>query len=333
MKIGSIDLGEKPVILAPLEDVTDSAFRLLCRQFGADMVVTEFVSSEGLIRDAAKSHNKLSFCEAERPIAIQIFGHDPESMRKAAIMATAANPDIIDINFGCPVRKVTMKGGGSDLMRDVPRMISITKAIVSATHLPVTVKTRLGWDERLKNIVEIAEKLQDCGIAAITIHGRTRSQMYKGQADWTLIGEVKNNPQMKIPIIGNGDIESAEMALKMFQLYGVDGIMIGRAAIGNPWLFRQVRSFIDKGILPEMPSLEERISICRKHLFSAIEKKGERQAILELRKHYSGYFKAISHFKAMRLQMLTCNTFSELDILFTRLLEDISKVGSIDKHE
>lgn len=324
MKIGNLDLGKNPIILAPLEDVTDSAFRLLCRQFGANMVVTEFISSEGLIRDAQKSQRKMTFDEAERPIAIQIFGHDPESMRQAAILASEEKPDVIDINFGCPVRKVTMKGGGSDLMRDVPRMISITKAVVSACNIPVTVKTRLGWDEKSKNIVEIAEKLQDCGIAAITIHGRTRSQMYKGKADWTLIGEVKHNPTMKIPVIGNGDIDSPETALQKFKDYGVDGIMIGRAAIGNPWIFKHVRAFLDEGISYDPPTFAERIHVCRNHLINAIQNKGERQAILELRKHYSGYFKAIPHFKAIRMQMLTYNRIHELNRMFEALLDDHS---------
>jgi tRNA-dihydrouridine synthase B len=320
MKIGKIDLGNRPLILAPLEDVTDSSFRLVCRQHGADMVVTEFISSEGLIRDAKKSHNKLIFNETERPIAIQIFGHDAEAMRQAAILAEQARPEVIDINFGCPVRKVINKGGGADLLRDVPRMLNITKAVISATRLPVTVKTRLGWDEESKNIVEIAEQLQDCGIAAITIHGRTRAQMYKGVADWTLIGAVKNNPAMHIPVIGNGDIDSPEKAKLMFDQYGVDGIMIGRAAVGNPWLFRQIRSFLDSGVRIDGPSLAERIEVCKTHLMHAIAQKGERRAILEMRKHYSGYFKALPHFKEHRLQLLTCNSFNEIENVFIKLL-------------
>jgi nifR3 family TIM-barrel protein len=320
MKIGKIDLGNRPLILAPLEDVTDSSFRLVCRQHGADMVVTEFISSEGLIRDAKKSHNKLIFNETERPIAIQIFGHNAEAMRQAAILAEQARPEVIDINFGCPVRKVINKGGGADLLRDVPRMLNITKAVISATRLPVTVKTRLGWDEESKNIVEIAEQLQDCGIAAITIHGRTRAQMYKGVADWTLIGAVKNNPAMHIPVIGNGDIDSPEKAKLMFDQYGVDGIMIGRAAVGNPWLFRQIRSFLDSGVRIDGPSLAERIEVCKTHLMHAIAQKGERRAILEMRKHYSGYFKALPHFKEHRLQLLTCNSFNEIENVFIKLL-------------
>jgi len=328
MKIGDVDLGNKPIILAPMEDITDAAFRLLCRQFGASMVVTEFISSEGLVRDALKSRRKMVFDEAERPIAIQIFGHDPESMQRAAMIASEANPDVIDINFGCPVSKVTMKGGGSDLMRDVPRMINITKAVVSACKIPVTVKTRLGWDEKTKNIVTIAEKLQDCGIAAITIHGRTRSQMYKGKADWRLIGEVKRNPKMNIPVIGNGDVDSHETALEKFREYGVDGIMIGRAAIGNPWVFKQVRAFLDEGFLSDQPTFAERIHVCRNHLLNAIRNKGERQAILELRKHYSGYFKAIPHFKTIRMQMITCAGIHDLNNLFNSLLDDFSEFST-----
>ncbi|HHN47447.1 MAG TPA: tRNA dihydrouridine synthase DusB [Bacteroidales bacterium] len=320
MKIAHVDLGEKPLLLAPLEDVTDSAFRLLCRKFGADMVVTEFISSEGLIREAEKSHHKLLFNEAERPIAIQIFGHDPESMRQATIMAESANPDFIDINFGCPVRKVTMKGGGADLLRDVPRMVAITKSVAGATRLPVTVKTRLGWDEGSKNIVDIAERLQDCGIVAITIHGRTRAQLYKGLADWTLIGEVKNNPAMHIPVIGNGDVDSPEKAKKMFDTYGVDAVMIGRAAIGNPWLFGHIKNYLNTGINVPLPGLEERVRVCREHLYNAVKLKGERRAILEMRKHYSGYFRAIPYFKKVRLKILTCNNLEELDSIFERIL-------------
>lgn len=322
MKIGTIDLGEKPLFLAPLEDITDSAFRLLCRNFGADMVVTEFISSEGLIRDAQKSHAKLSFNEQERPIAIQIFGHNPDSMREAALLAAEAKPDAIDINFGCPVRKVINKGGGADLLRDVPRMISITKAVVSVTQLPVTVKTRLGWDEGSKNIVDVALRLQDCGISAITIHGRTRAQLYKGQADWTLIGAVKNNTAMQIPVIGNGDVNSPAKAREMFERYHVDGIMIGRAAIGNPWIFAQTRTFLNQGTLLQFPGLEERIRVCRTHLKNAIALKGERQAILEMRKHYTQYFRALPHFKNYRMQLLTLLHFEKISALFDSILTE-----------
>lgn len=322
MKIGNVDLGDKPLLLAPLEDVTDSPFRLICRQFGADMVVTEFISSEGLIRDAVKSQSKLVFNEVERPIAIQIFGHDAAAMREATLLADQANPDLIDINFGCPVRKVISKGGGADLLRDMPRMIKITEAVVQSTKLPVTVKTRLGWDEGSKNIVEIALRLQDCGIAAITIHGRTRAQMYKGTADWTLIGEVKNHQAIHMPVIGNGDVNSPEKAKQMFDTYQVDGIMIGRAAIGNPWLFQQTKSYLQQGVISENPDIGERVRVCRKHLQNAIEIKGERRAILEMRKHYSGYFKALPHFKKHRLQLLTCTSMEEIERIFGQLLSN-----------
>ncbi len=320
MKIGETDLGIKPLLLAPLEDITDSSFRLLCRKFGADMVFTEFVSSEGLVRDASKSYNKLNFNEGERPIAIQIFGHDPCAMKKAAKLAAQKNPDVIDINFGCPVRKVTTKGGGADLLRDIPRMISITKSVVSAVNLPVTVKTRLGWDEGSKNIVEIAERLQDCGIAAITIHGRTRAQLYKGVSDWTLIGKVKDNPSMKIPVIGNGDVDCPQKAKQMFDEYGIDGIMIGRAAIGNPWIFKQVRNYLNLGILTGIPGMQERVSVCKSHLISSVALKGERQSVLEMRKHYSGYFRSLPHFKDLRMKLLTLQSVDDILLLLDKLL-------------
>ena len=322
MKIANLDLGNTPLLLAPLEDVTDSPFRLICRNLGADMVVTEFISSEGLVRNAEKSHKKLIFKEAERPVSIQIFGHDPENMKQAAILAEEADPDFIDINFGCPVRKVTMKGGGADLLRDVPRMIAITQSVLNAVKLPVTVKTRLGWDEHSKNIEDISLRLQDCGIAAITIHGRTRAQMYKGQADWTLIGKVKNNPKIHIPVIGNGDVDSPETAKLMFDRYNVDGVMIGRAAIGNPWLFGQIRNYLSTGLLMDGPGLQEKVSVCKMHLQQAIEYKGERRAIIEMRKHYGGYFRGLPHFKKYRLQLLTCLSFDEINNLFDELLTD-----------
>ncbi|MGB4205509.1 MAG: tRNA dihydrouridine synthase DusB [Bacteroidales bacterium] len=322
MKIGSIDLGLQPLLLAPLEDITDSPFRQLCKGYGADMVFTEFISSEGLTRKAAKSFNKLDFDETERPVAIQIFGHDPEAMRQAAILAAKAEPDSIDINFGCPVKKVISKGGGADLLRDIPRMISITKAVTNAVNLPVTVKTRLGWDEQSKNIVEIAEKLQDCGIAAIIIHGRTRAQLYKGIADWTLIGKVKNNPAMKIPVIGNGDIDSPQKAKQMFDDFGVDGIMIGRAAIGNPWIFKQIKTFLTSGEIPDVPDINERISVCRTHLIISVALKGERRAILEMRRHYSGYFRTLPRFKAHRIKLLTLNSLDEILSLFDQISQE-----------
>ena len=313
MKIGNTDLGDFPVILAPLEDITDSAFRNICRQFGADMVYTEFISSEALIRDAHKSNEKLVFDPAERPLGVQIFGNNPEAMRKATLLAEEVNPELIDINFGCPVRKVAMKGAGAGLLNDIPLMVKITEEVVKSTRLPVTVKTRLGWDEKSKNIVDIAERLQDVGIQAITIHGRTRAQMYSGVADWTLIGEVKNNPRMHIPVIGNGDITGIESARLVKDTYGIDAIMIGRASIGNPWIFRDIKDYIKKGIIHEPPTLAERIDICLQHLHLSVAKKPERHALLEFRKHYTGYFRGMPNFKPIRMQLLTLLDLKEIE--------------------
>ena len=325
MKIGQLDLGEFPLLLAPLEDITDSAFRVICREFGAAMVYTEFISSEGLVRDARKSNEKLLFEEYERPIGIQIFGSEPEAMRLAAIRATEAMPEVIDINFGCPVRKVAMKGAGAALLSDVPRMIKITEAVVKATNLPVTVKTRLGWDEKTKNIVDIAERLQDTGIAAITIHGRTRAQLYSGIADWTLIGEVKNNPRMHITVIGNGDIDSPQKAMAVFEKFGVDAVMIGRAAIGNPWIFKEIADAMQNRE-DFVPSLCERVEICLRHLHLAIEKKGEYKAIVEMRRHYAGYFRGIPDFKKYRLQLVTLKTRQEIVDLLSGLPSGFGRI-------
>lgn len=329
MKIGTLDLGEFPVLLAPLEDITDSAFRTICRRFGAAMVYTEFISSEGLVRAARKSNDKLLFTEEERPLGIQIFGSDPEAMRQAAIKASEANPELIDINFGCPVRKVAMKGAGAALLNDVPRMVKITSEVVRAVSLPVTVKTRLGWDENNKNIVEIAERLQDVGIAAITIHGRTRAQLYSGTADWALIGEVKNNRRMRIPVIGNGDITGAEKAFTMRNVYGVDAVMIGRAAIGNPWIFKEIESFRGTGATPVPPDLHERISVCRDHLIQAIKNKGEHKAVVEMRRHYPGYFRGIHDFKKFRIQLMTLKTEQEI----LEMLSEIEQESQINISE
>ncbi|MFZ4706379.1 MAG: tRNA dihydrouridine synthase DusB [Bacteroidales bacterium] len=323
MKIDKLDLGVFPLLLAPLEDITDSSFRQICRQYGADMVYTEFVSSEGLIRDARKSQHKIHFEESERPIGIQIFGNEISSMQRAAEMATEANPELIDINFGCPVKKVAMKGSGAGMLKDIPKMIRLTEAVVRATKLPVTVKTRLGWDENHKNIVEIAERLQDVGIKAITIHGRTRAQMYSGVADWTLIGEVKNNPRMHIPVIGNGDIDSPEKAVRMFDQYGVDALMIGRAAIGNPWIFKSIRIYYETGQLIPSPSVHERIGLCRIHLQKAIEVKGELRGILEMRRHYASYFKSLPDFKKHRLRLLTLTSLPLIDTFLKELQQNI----------
>ncbi len=305
MKIADIQLREKPLFLAPMEDVTDASFRYVCKKFGADMMYTEFVSSDGLIRDARKSLEKLVIYEYERPIGIQIYGHIPEAMTEAAKMAEAAKPDLIDINFGCPVNKIAKRGAGSGMMREPDKMVAITESIVKNVSLPVTVKTRLGWDEDSKIIVELAERLQDTGISALTVHGRTRAQMYKGEADWTLIGKIKENPRMRIPIIGNGDIASPEQAKEAFDKFGVDGIMIGRATFGHPWIFREIRHYLDTGEkLPPM-DVPERVRLAKEHLAKSIEIKGERVGILEMRRHLSCYFKGLPDFKETRLKLVT----------------------------
>ncbi|MDE6140344.1 MAG: tRNA dihydrouridine synthase DusB [Alistipes sp.] len=313
MKIGEIDLGDKPLFLAPMEDVTDPSFRYMCKKFGADVVYTEFISSDGLIRDAWKSRAKLSICDMERPVGIQIYGHMIEPMVEAARIAAAADPDIVDINFGCPVKKIAARGAGSGMMRDVDLMVEMTRRIVEAVDKPVTVKTRLGWSDECKNIEEIALRLQDVGIAALTIHGRTRSQMYRGQADWTLIGKVKNNPAIRIPIIGNGDVDSAERAKEMFDRYGVDGVMIGRATYGRPWIFRECRHYIETGELLPQPDVAERVAIAKEHLSKSIEIKGDRVGILEMRRHLSNYFKGLPDFKQTRLRLVTSFDVEEIN--------------------
>lgn len=313
MKIGDkIDLGEKPLFLAPMEDITDPSFRFLCKQFGADMLYTEFISSDGLIRDGQKSIAKLDVFDYERPIGIQIYGHIPEAMVEAAKIAEQAKPDLIDINFGCPVKKIAGRGAGSGMMRNVPLMVEITDAIVKAVNLPVTVKTRLGWDNDSKNIEEIAEKLQDVGIKALTIHGRTRAQMYRGTADWSLIGKVKENPRMRIPIIGNGDIKTAEDVVNAFEKYGVDGVMIGRASVGRPWLFRDIKHYMKTGEKHPSPSLEERVELAKLHLSKSIDRKGYPRGMYEMRKHFSTYFKGIPHFKKTRMTLVTSTDMDEL---------------------
>lgn len=313
MTIGDIEIDDFPLALAPLEDATDFAFRTICKKFGADLMYTEFIASDALIRDIEKTKEKLLISDEQRPVGIQIFGNNKDSMRKAAIIAEDAKPDLIDINFGCPVRKIASKGGGAGVLNDLDKMVEMTSAVVKATKLPVTVKTRLGWDNQHKNIVEIAEKLQDAGIKAITIHGRTKAQMYKGEADWTLIGEVKNNPRIHIPVIGNGDINSPQKALEMQKKYNVDAIMIGRAALGNPWIFRQIKHFYKTSELLLPPSLSERVEVCRMHLQETIKLKGERTGILVMRKHYSNYFKGIPDFKSYRLNLLTLNSYKEVN--------------------
>lgn len=312
MKIGDIDLGERALFLAPMEDVTDPSFRWVCKNFGADMVYTEFISSDGLIRDGVKSVKKLDIFDYERPVGIQIYGHLIEPMVESARIAEAAKPDIIDINFGCPMKKIAVRGAGCGMMRDVPLMVEMTRQIVDAVNLPVTVKTRLGWDDESKNIEEVALRLQDVGIKALTIHGRTRAQMYRGEADWTLIGKVKNNPAIKIPIIGNGDINSAERAKLMFDRYGVDGVMVGRATYGRPWIFREIKHYLTTGELLSQPSVNERVKIAKEHLCKSVEVKGEKVGILEMRRHLSNYFKGLPDFKQTRLKMVTLTNFDEL---------------------
>ncbi len=334
MRIGNIDLGERPVTLAPMEDVTDASFRILCREAGAAMVTTEFVSSDGLVRDVGKTIAKMHTLEEEAPVAVQIYGSIPEAMVDAARMAARAaelagghGADVIDINFGCPVSKIAGRGAGSGMMREPDKMVSITKAIVDAVpDKPVTVKTRLGWDEGSKIIVELAERLQDAGIAALTIHGRTRCQMYKGEADWTLIGEVKNNPRMHIPIIGNGDINSAQKAREAFDRYGVDGIMVGRASFGHPWIFTEIRHLLDTGEeLPPM-NVRDRVALAKRHFQLSLDLKGPVTGVYEMRRHLSCYFKGLRDFKETRIKLVTskdpAEIFATLDYVAARWGEE-----------
>ncbi len=304
-KIGNIILPEFPLLLAPMEDVSDPPFRAVCKDNGADLMYSEFISSEGLIRDAMKSKQKLDFSEEERPFGIQIFGGDEDAMAMSARICETVNPDLVDINFGCPVKKVVNKGAGAGVLKDIDLMIRLTEAVVKGTSLPVTVKTRLGWDDNTKNIEEVAERLQDVGVKALSIHGRTRCQLYKGEADWTLIGKVKNNPRIQIPIFGNGDIDSPQKALEYKNRYGIDGIMIGRAAIGYPWIFREIKAYLkDQTIIPS-PTLEERIFVCKKHLHKSIEWKGPIVGINEMRRHYTNYLKGLPGIKEFRLKLVT----------------------------
>jgi tRNA-dihydrouridine synthase B len=314
-KIGNIDLGEFPLLLAPMEDVSDPPFRAVCKEGGADLMYTEFISSEGLIRDAAKSRQKLDIFEYERPIGIQLFGGDIGNMVESAKIATEVNPDLIDINYGCPVKAVACRGAGAALLQDVPKMVQMTSDIVKATHLPVTVKTRLGWDDNTKNIVEVAERLQDIGIKALTVHGRTRVQMYKGSADWTLIGKIKENSRMHIPVFGNGDIDSPEKAVEYKNRYGVDGVMIGRAAIGAPWFFNEVKHFIKTGEHLPAPTIADRIDVTRKHLDFSIRWKGNKLGIFEMRRHYTNYFKGIPDFKPFRMKLVEAPNYEEVNAI------------------
>ncbi|HTO15870.1 MAG TPA: tRNA dihydrouridine synthase DusB [Edaphocola sp.] len=312
VKIGNIELGEFPLLLAPMEDVSDPPFRAVCKEQGVDFMYTEFISSEGLIRDAIKSKQKLDIFDYERPIGIQIFGGDEEAMALSARICAVTNPDLIDINFGCPVKKVVCKGAGAGILKDIPKMIKLTKAVVDSTDLPVTVKTRLGWDEDSKNIEEVAERLQDVGIKALSIHGRTRVQMYKGLADWTLIEKVKNNQRIQIPIFGNGDIDSPQKALEYKNRYGVDGIMIGRAAIGHPWFFKEVKHYFATGEILSPPTIIDRINVCKKHVIKSVEWKGEKLGILEMRRHYANYFKGLKNAKEYRTKLVNAENLEDV---------------------
>ncbi len=322
MKIGTIDLGERPLFLAPMEDVTNAPFRLLCKEFGADMVTTEFVSSDALIRFVGKTQAKLSIAEAERPVAIQIYGRDVDSMVEAARICEAARPDVIDLNFGCPVKKVAGKGAGSGMLRNVPLLLAITRAVVQAVKLPVTVKTRLGWDQDSRIIVELAEQLQDCGIAALAIHGRTRSQMYTGEADWSLIGRVKENPRMTIPIIGNGDITTPEKAREAFDRYGVDGVMVGRASIGAPWIFGEMKQYLREGAVTPL-TVSAKMEVLRRQLRESVARLDERRGILHIRRHLAAtpLFKGIPHFRETRIAMLRAETLADLYPILDRVEE------------
>lgn len=325
MKIGTIDLGERPVMLAPMEDVTDHSFRLICKEQGADMVYTEFVSADALIRNIAATTRKLHISPEERPTAIQIYGREPDTMAEAARIVAEARPDLIDINFGCPVKKVAGKGAGAGLLRDIPKMLEITKAVVNAVDLPVTVKTRLGWDHENKIIVTLAEQLQDCGIQALTVHGRTRSQMYTGQADWDMIARVKENPRLNIPVIGNGDITTPAQVAEAFRKYGVDGVMVGRASIGAPWIFRQMKAVAATGQPAEELSIAEKFAILRRQIHESIDRIDEYRGILHIRRHLaaSPLFKGIPNFRPTRIEMLRADTIDELETILSHIEREI----------
>jgi len=319
--IGPIILPDFPLLLAPMEDVSDPPFRAVCKDNGADLMYSEFISSEGLIRDAMKSKRKLDFTEEERPFGIQIFGGDEEAMGMSARICETVGPDLVDINFGCPVKKVVNKGAGAGVLKNIDLMIKLTEAVIKSTSLPVTVKTRLGWDDKTKNIEEVAERLQDIGIKAMSIHGRTRCQLYKGEADWSLIAKVKNNPRIHIPIFGNGDIDSPQKALEYKNKYGIDGIMIGRAAIGYPWIFREIKHYMNTGELLPSPTLNERIAVCKKHLSRSVEWKGPIVGIFEMRRHYANYLKGLPGIKDFRYKLVTLNTKEEIEAV----LEEIAQ--------
>ncbi len=322
VKIGNLELGDYPLLLAPMEDVSDPPFRAVCKENGADLMYTEFISSEGLIRDAAKSVQKLDIFDYEKPIGIQIFGNEIQSMREAAAIVEEAQPDILDINYGCPVNKVACKGAGAGILLDIDKMVSMTAEIVKAVNIPVTVKTRLGWDSETIRIVEVAERLQDVGIQAISIHARTRKQMYKGEADWSYLNEVKANPRLHIPVFGNGDIDSPEKAQEYKNKYNVDGMMIGRASIGYPWIFNEIKHFLETGEKLASPELPERLAVAKKHLDFSVEWKGEKLGILEMRRHYTNYFRGMPNFKPFRTRMVTSDTYEEV----CEILDEVAEV-------
>jgi nifR3 family TIM-barrel protein len=328
-KIANIDLGDFPLLLAPMEDVSDPPFRAVCKDNGADLMYTEFISSEGLIRDAIKSRQKLDVFDYEKPIGIQIFGGDEDAMAMSATIVDATNPDLLDINFGCPVKKVVCKGAGAAVLKDIDLMVRLTKACIRSTTLPVTVKTRLGWDNDTKNIEEVAERLQDIGVQALSIHGRTRMQLYKGEADWTLIGKIKNNPRIHIPIFGNGDIDTPEKALEYKNRYGVDGIMIGRAAIGYPWIFREIKHYLNTGEHLAPPTIAERLQACRKHLHGSVSWKGEKVGILEMRRHYASYLKGLSHVKEYRTKLVSTDVLNEIEDILCEVEQHYALEGEI----
>jgi nifR3 family TIM-barrel protein len=324
ISIGNISLPDFPLLLAPMEDVSDPPFRAVCKDNGADLMYTEFISSEGLIRDAIKSRKKLDIFDYEKPVGIQIFGGDEDSLALAAKIVDATNPDLLDINFGCPVKKVACKGAGAGVLKDIPLMIRLTDAVIKSTSLPVTVKTRLGWDDNTKNIQEVAERLQDIGIKALAIHGRTRTQMYKGEADWTLIAKVKENPRITIPIFGNGDIDSPHKAVEYKNKYGVDGIMIGRAAIGYPWIFTEIKHFVATGELLAPPTIEERVSVCKKHLIRSYQWKGPVVGINEMRRHYANYLKGMPNIKEYRSKLVTLKEIEEIEEVLDEIVRQYS---------
>ncbi|NND34323.1 MAG: tRNA dihydrouridine synthase DusB [Saprospiraceae bacterium] len=327
IKIGSVNLGEFPLLLAPMEDVSDPPFRRLCKERGCDMMYTEFISVEGLIRDATKSVQKLDIYDYERPIGVQIFGAELDSMRQAAEIVEAAGPEVLDINFGCPVKKVVCKMAGAGILQDIDKMVELTDIIVKSTKLPVTVKTRLGWDENSMRIEEVAERLQDVGIKALSIHGRTRKQMYKGEADWSLIGKIKNNPRIMIPIFGNGDIDTPEKAVEYRNRYGVDGIMIGRASIGNPWIFQEIKHFMRYGSHLEKPDIGERVNVAKQHLQHSMEWKGETLGVLEMRRHYTNYFRGLPGIKTFRAQLVTESDPEKLMEILDEIASNFSEIA------